>query len=228
MNGFAATVILGFIKRQVSRFQQPVERCAVVGANRVTDAGTDPRRLAIDCKGGCHRSDNRSRHTLHTTLRGIGQQHGKLIAAQPRQSRMAADSRLHALCRLAQQPVAGGMAKGVVDGLEMVEIDEQQPASAPGTRCPRQIFTQALAEQGTIGEAGKRIIACQFNNSVMAAPRLGDIAADPAIAGELAHGIGFRRSRQRPPSGFTGNSDGDGDIAKAAPRDKCPGQGLHR
>jgi hypothetical protein len=56
----------------------------------------------------------------------MAQQQTKLVAPEPRQPVGLAGPRLQELTDLAQQFVAGDMAAGVVDDLELVEIDIQK------------------------------------------------------------------------------------------------------
>ena len=57
-----------------------------------------------------------------------------------------------------EQAVAGGVAEAVVDGLEVVEVDEQhrqRPAEAAA--CAQRVL-DAVEEQGAVGEAGQRVV----------------------------------------------------------------------
>ena len=62
--------------------------------------------------------------------RAVLQQHAELVAAQARERVAAAHARLQHAGDLLQQLVAGRMAAGVVDHLELVEVEVQQRMSA--------------------------------------------------------------------------------------------------
>jgi len=53
--------------------------------------------------------------------RAVGEQHAELVAAETRQQVGGADAGLHDAGDLLEEPVAGLMAAGVVDDLELVE-----------------------------------------------------------------------------------------------------------
>ena len=65
------------------------------------------------------------------------------------------DALAHALGQGHQDPVPQGVAAGVVDVLEVVQIDEQQ-GEAPAMACIDGYFLlQAVEEQGPVGQAGQ-------------------------------------------------------------------------
>ena len=58
--------------------------------------------------------------------RAISHQYAEFIAAQTRDGVGGAHMRLQQSCHVAQQPVAGRMTAGIVDHLELVQVDVQQ------------------------------------------------------------------------------------------------------
>ena len=67
----------------------------------------------------------------------VAQQHGELVAAEPRERVAAPERAAQPLGDVAQQPVAVVVAERVVDLLEAVEVDQQQadrPAAQPHPR----------------------------------------------------------------------------------------------
>ena len=64
--------------------------------------------------------------------RAVVQQHAELVAAEPRQGVAGTDTRLHDAGDLLEQPVAGLVAAGVVDDLELVEVEVQQHVAHAG------------------------------------------------------------------------------------------------
>ena len=64
----------------------------------------------------------------------------------------------HALGDLEQHPVADRVAEAVVDGLEVVEIDEQHSHPDVLAERPRDRVADALEEQRAVREMGDRVV----------------------------------------------------------------------
>ena len=63
-----------------------------------------------------------------------------------------------ALRDLEQDPVAGRVAEAVVDGLEVVEVDEQHRHPDAVAQGPRDRVADALVEQRPVGEVRDRVV----------------------------------------------------------------------
>ena len=86
------------------------------------------------------------------------EQDRELVAAEARGGVGGADARRHALGHLEQDPVAGRVAEAVVDGLEVVEVDEQHGHPDAVAQRPRDRVADALVEQRPVGQVGDRIV----------------------------------------------------------------------
>jgi len=67
--------------------------------------------------------------------------------------------------RLAKKIVSGRMSEGVIDIFEMIEIAEQQ--SNTGRRILRglpQGIGQPVLQEGSVWQAGQRVVMCEMNN----------------------------------------------------------------
>ena len=82
----------------------------------------------------------------------------ELVAAQARQGVFLAHLATQPLRHLLQELIAHGVAKGVVEVLEVVQIDEQQGAFLVAALVARQSLLQALLQQAAIGQAGERVV----------------------------------------------------------------------
>ena len=91
-------------------------------------------------------------------LRDALQQHGELVAAQARGGVHAAQGRAQAVGDADEQLVARGVAQRVVDGLEVVEVDERDGDDLVVPRRPLQRLLDAVEEQRAVGEAGERVV----------------------------------------------------------------------
>ena len=88
----------------------------------------------------------------------VFQHHHELVAAQTRHGVAFAHTRLQALRNLLQQQIADVMAKRVVEGLEVVQIDEQQRAFSAAAPTGSQCLLQPVQQKPAVGQAGERII----------------------------------------------------------------------
>ena len=77
----------------------------------------------------------------------------ELVAAEPGDGVSVADDAAQPVGDLREHLVAGGVPEAVVDGLELVEVDEQQPDRAGGAGLAGQRLPDALHEPGPVRAA---------------------------------------------------------------------------
>ena len=65
------------------------------------------------------------------------------------------------------------MSKGVVDGLEVVDIDEQHPDLPARARAAREHLFQAVADQRSIRQPGQRVVGRHERELFLAPGELG-------------------------------------------------------
>ena len=124
-----AACVLGRVAGGIHLRQQLLQRGHAQAEYGAADAGAD--RVALPVPDEYMRLDGaaqalRRRHRLVGTC-DVGQQHAELVTAQPHQHVLVAQLLAHLDRQLHQQLVTGDMSRGVVDQLELVEVDEQQP-----------------------------------------------------------------------------------------------------
>ena len=119
----------------------------VAGDVRGAHDGRDVLGVALDLHDADARADGQRRRAPHEAVVADGlahalrdarglieraalQQHAELVAAEARDGVGGAHARLQQARHVAQQPVAGLVAAGVVDDLELVEVDVQQRVRA--------------------------------------------------------------------------------------------------
>ncbi len=97
---------------------------------------------------------------LHHLLPGaeILEQHGELVAAEARDGVAAAGRLDEPLRALVQHAVADRMAEGIVDVLEVVEVDEHDGYRPPVALADRHRVLDAVAEQRAVPEQGQRVV----------------------------------------------------------------------
>src|SRR5690606_24293282 len=124
-----------------------------------SDAGADRDLVAFDRVDLAERLDDalgESRHTLPPGTRRL--QNDKLVAAEARDEIGTAHGVAKPVRDLTQKRVAARMAEGIVDLLELVEIDEQD-----GARDARFAAGETALEFGgercPVGQSGQRVEA---------------------------------------------------------------------
>ena len=105
----------------------------------------------------------------HPAVGQPAQEHGELVAAEPRERVAAAHDALQARGDLLQQAVAGVVAERVVDLLEAVEVDEQQRGGLAAALGRGQRGLHAVVEQRAVGEVGQVVV-----QGLVAQPARGD------------------------------------------------------
>ena len=117
---------------------------------------------------------------------------GKFVAAKPGQVSFPAQ-RAQLLRQLAQQIVADGMTKGVVDFLEAVEIDAQHGEGLPALRRGVDGAREMLDERGAIGQVRQGIMMCHMFDTGLGLLALGDILRKAQQVALLAGFVGNRK-----------------------------------
>ena len=85
-------------------------------------------------------------------------QNGELVSAQAREDVGASQRRLQDRCRLPQKIVARGVAAGIVDDLELIDIQQHQNVLRAGLLEPVERSLEPLLERAAIGEARQCIV----------------------------------------------------------------------
>ena len=106
----------------------------------------------------------------------VGQQDQELVAAEPREHAAALDAP-QPPGDPPQQPVAGAVAEGVVDELEVVEVDQQQRDRAAGAGAAVDAAAQLGLQLGAVGQAGQRVEVGEAGDLLLRAQALGDVLA---------------------------------------------------
>ena len=128
-------VLLGLVHGDVGVAHQLARAVASASAGGDADAGADADRLAA----GRHALGERGEDPLGDDDDVLGpveavEQHRELVAAEARDGVGRAHARAQALGDRDQQLVADRVAERVVDGLEVVEVDEQDGDGRLGRR----------------------------------------------------------------------------------------------
>jgi hypothetical protein len=169
-------VRLGAVESHVGILEDLVGVVAVVGRERNADRGADRHLMAVEDIGGRDRFE----HALGEMadigrLRHVALQDGELVAAEPRDDVLGAHDQSEPLGHGLEQTVADRMAEGVVDRLEIVDVDAERRGAALAAPRPRQHLFHALAERQPVGEQRQRVVMRHEGDARLGALSLGDV-----------------------------------------------------
>jgi hypothetical protein len=136
---------------------------------------------------------------------GAGQQEHEFVAAVAEQRVAAAHHVPYPLGELAEHLVAAQVPVRVVDGLEEVDVEQEERARAGGAGGPRQLFGHAGLKEGTRVRPGDRV---------------GDGPGQPltVVVHRVCHGS-FSYRRGRHPRGRQGGAGSEGYLRMIL---RCP------
>ena len=123
------------------------------------------------------------------------QEYAKFVAAQARQSIALAQATLQHRTDLAHELVSRGMAAGVVDDLELVEVEVHHCVVPPQLRGAFQRQAQAVFEFGAVDEFCERVVARLVGKLGGILPLIADIVQDQHYTDDLAAAGANRRGR---------------------------------
>ena len=192
---------LGFVHRQVSALEQFVHFHALAPEQRDADARRAVVVVPAQHDGLVDVGQQLFRHALHlqrclgAVARQVFQHHHELVATEARH-RIALAHRGHQTPRhLDEQFVAHVMAQGVVEHLEVVQVDEQQRALLARALAQHHGALQPVKQQAPVGQTGERIVESQTLDLLLGLLALGDVHGeavrdDGAVTLAVRHGAG--------------------------------------
>ena len=98
-----------------------------------------------------------------------------------------------------EQEVAGGVAEAVVDGLEVVEVEEEHREVAAAAGDPGEGVLDTVAEEALVRQVRERVVERLVRELVLEAAPLGDVAEAPHPPDDLAVDAGAASSTGRRP-----------------------------
>jgi hypothetical protein len=138
--------------------------------------------------------------TLADEARAVGvtavKERAEFVSADARQGVGPAYARAQHFGQGAQRMIAGGVSVGVVDELELVDVDvKQRVAVVLAVAAAAQELVHAPFELGAVDGARERVMAGAPGDGLGALAARGDVAQLQAHAIELAGGVGERREQ---------------------------------
>ena len=147
-------------------------------ASRDADAGGEGRRALPELERDGQRGQDAPGDLLGAGAIGLLQQERELVAAQAAGRVLGAQDAHQPLGHEAQQIVTGRMSERVVDGLEVVQVNEQD-----GQACrllpPNEGMRETVNEQDTIRQPGERIVERLVAKLILQVLAVSDIDEDP-------------------------------------------------
>jgi hypothetical protein len=161
---------------------------------RKPDAGADRMRAAVPAEVEVADGiDDRARRDRRAGKRARLQDDGEFVAAEPRddifRSQHVTDGIGHAL----QQRIARGMATGIVDRLEVIEIDEHELVLAAAEPTLIDQVLHGADEARAVGKPGQRVMGGGVGQLALQGARIGEVLEDDDQATEFAAIVHDRR-----------------------------------
>ena len=182
-------MLLGAVLRRVRTAQQLLRVDPVVGRDRHADAAGERHVAPTDAHrrvaGG---RDALGEHHRELAARQVGEQHRQLVAPVPSEGVLDAEAVANALRDRAQHLVAGRVAEGIVDQLELVDVDEAHADGGVVDTCVQQGLLEAVEEHRPRWKTRQGIVLESPARGLLRHPQLGQVDRD-----SVAHGRAVSR-----------------------------------
>ena len=150
---------LGLVDRNVGVFDQGLKVLRIFGEQRNADAGGHPHRSVGQLHRLFHHAQNALGHfAQRLPVVDVAHHHQKLVAALAAHHVHLAQRVAQAARHLDQQLVASGMAHGVVDRLEAVQVDKKDAKLLLAAVRLQHLALHQVDEQGAVGQAGELVV----------------------------------------------------------------------
>ncbi|MCY1330982.1 hypothetical protein D9M69_166320 [compost metagenome] len=175
---------LGAIHRQVGALHDVVHRVHLPLEQGDAEAGRAVILVAVQVVGDVQRGQDLFADGpgldcgVRRVLAEPFQQHHELVTAQARHGVALANAGAEALGHLLQQQVATVMAQGVVEGLEVVEIDQDHRVRVRVAHAAGQHMLQAVEHEATVGQACQLVVEGQAIDLLFGGLAMADVGID--------------------------------------------------
>ncbi len=164
------TAALGCVHRDVGVLEG-ILGLAAGGLDRDADAQADSDLLAVDDHRSLQRGTDPLGDELGALRVGIGQQQGELVAAEARAGIPGPGQVPESVGDLYQHRVTAGVTARVVDGFEVIEIEEQHPATVDADVLKGA--SQGFVVGASVRQSGERIGSrCRVVHARSSAPSI--------------------------------------------------------
>ena len=129
-----------------------VEGKATAPTLTVADRVVDPTPISVDSTAA-----DPLAQVFHVDGAGAGQHHQELFAAVPHDGVALAQHGLGRLGDGLEQPVAGLVPEGVVGGLEVIDVEEQQAQRFAATDGSAEVLAEPFEPEAAVVETGQGV-----------------------------------------------------------------------
>jgi hypothetical protein len=185
---------LGVVHRHVGVAQHDLRGAHRLVGERDPDAGSDHDRAAADVHRFPQGDQEPVRHLQGRLVLRALQQDGELVPAQPRRGVPCPQEAGEAVSDDVEHLVAGVVAESVVDGLEVVEVDEADGARRAVVRATAEGVLHPLAEEHPVADAGEVVVERAVPEVALEGLAVGDVvgveddADDRGLVPQVGHG----------------------------------------
>ena len=150
---------LGLVDRNVSVFDQGFKILRIFGEQRNANAGRHPHRGVGQLHRLFHHAQNALGHfAQRLPVVDVAHHHQKLVATLAAHHVHLAQRVAQAARHLDQQLVASGMAHGVVNRLEAVQVDKKDAELLLAAVGLQHLALHQVNKQGAVGQAGELVV----------------------------------------------------------------------
>jgi hypothetical protein len=178
-----AALLLGAVERDVGELEKAARLLGIAWRERHADAGSDDDLVTIELEWLNERCQQSGTQRLGLTwpLNAHLDQR-ELVAPEPGDRVHLAHARLEPPGTQLDQPVAGGVAEGVVDALETVEVDDEDSGHAVAAAQAGQRLLEALAQQLAVRQLRHRVMQGEVVSALLGRNLRRDVACGATIA----------------------------------------------
>ena len=173
---------LGLVHRHVGALENFLHAAGIDAEQRDPDAGAAAVLAPRDIVGLTQQAQDFFRHGLGVRRGGgrgithVVDHHHEFVATQPRDGVRVAHKGAEPPRHLLQQQVPLVVAHGVVEGLEVVQVDQQQRAVVAAAAGGQQRMLEPVLQQAPVGQVGQRVVKRQPPDLPFVGLATGDVA----------------------------------------------------
>ena len=171
-----STGALGVVHGRIRMLEELIHVVAIARVEGDADARRDGQLLTVNIKGADQAGDQLAgNHGGILCVVELGQEDDELVAPQSRQDIFLPQACAQASGCGRQQAVADRMAQGVVDLLEIVQVEEENARLQVVAAGDGERLIRAVDPQTPVGQAGKHVIVGEVVDVRFRGPVVGDV-----------------------------------------------------